>query len=146
MLHYTPRLNCLCLIHVLFMGSRQECSTSFLCCVLQLSALVCPGLQKLLLQNNQLSQLPEDLVSLQQLELILVDGNPMLDPPAEVCCQGTSGIWEYLQEKRHKKAMKLKVGVLRKSPCCTYKAVDFIIDPLQNNLQSTLCDVKNILN
>lgn len=107
---------------------------------------MCSGLQKLLLQNNQLSQLPEDLVSLQQLELILVDGNPMLDPPIEVCCQGTSAIWEYLQEKRRKKAMKLKVGALRNSARCTYKAVVFIIDLLQNSLQSTLCNVKNILN
>uniref|UniRef100_A0A8C0F6G5 Uncharacterized protein n=1 Tax=Bubo bubo TaxID=30461 RepID=A0A8C0F6G5_BUBBB len=60
------------------------------------------SLQKLLIQNILLSQLPEDLDSLQQLELVLGDGNPMTDLPIEVCCQGTSAIWEYLQEKRCK--------------------------------------------
>lgn len=103
---------------MLFTGSRQQFlpSTSFLFFVLQLSAFVHSGLQKLLLQDNQLSQLPEDLASLQQLEVVLVDGNPMTDPPIEVCCQGTSAILEYLQEKKHKKAMALKVPVLRKQP------------------------------
>ncbi|NXL48031.1 LRIQ4 protein, partial [Podilymbus podiceps] len=67
------------------------------------------SLQKLLLQNHQLSQLPEDLDSLQQLELVLVDGNPMADPQTGVCCQGTSAIWEYLGEKRCKRAMNLKI-------------------------------------
>lgn len=91
-------------------------STSFLFFVLQLSAFVYSGLQKLLLQNNQLSQLPEDLASLQQLEVVLVDGNPMTDPPIEVCCQGTSAILEYLQEQKRKKAMVVKVPALRKQP------------------------------
>lgn len=36
-------------------------------------------------QNNHLSQLPQDLDSPQQLELVLVDGNPMTDPLTEVC-------------------------------------------------------------
>ncbi|KAM9279224.1 LOW QUALITY PROTEIN: leucine-rich repeat and IQ domain-containing protein 4 [Morus bassanus] len=61
------------------------------------------GLQKLLVPKNHLSQLPEDLDNLQQLELVLVDGNPMTDPPTEVCCQGTSAIWEYLREKTYPK-------------------------------------------
>ncbi|KAM6127507.1 LOW QUALITY PROTEIN: leucine-rich repeat and IQ domain-containing protein 4 [Phoenicopterus ruber ruber] len=74
-------------------------------------AFVCSGL-KLLVQNNHLSQLPEDLDSLQQLELVLVDGNAMTDPPTEVCCQGTSAIWEYLREKRRKRAMNLKIQSL----------------------------------
>ncbi|KAM6064415.1 leucine-rich repeat and IQ domain-containing protein 4 isoform 2-T2 [Theristicus caerulescens] len=103
------------------------------------------GLQKLLVQNNHLSQLPEDLDSLQQLELVLVDGNPMADPPIEVCCQGTPAIWEYLREKRYKKAMNLKVGVLRKPPQYTYKAVFLVIDTLQNNLRGTRCNIKNVL-
>ncbi|KAM9615568.1 LOW QUALITY PROTEIN: leucine-rich repeat and IQ domain-containing protein 4 [Morphnus guianensis] len=40
-----------------------------------LFAFVCSG-QKLLIENNHLSQLPEDLDSLQQLELVLVDSTP----------------------------------------------------------------------
>lgn len=109
--------------------------------MLQLFAFVCSGLQKLLIQNNHLSQLPEELDSLQQLELVL----------------GMATLWQTLQlkcavgghlpsgntygGKRHKKAMKLKVGVLRKSPQYTYKAVLLVIDTLQNNLQSTLCNI-----
>lgn len=54
----------------------------------------------------------------------------MTDPPTEVCCQGTSAIWEYLQEKRCKKVMNLKVGVLRKPPQYTYKAVFLVIDTM----------------
>lgn len=68
------RLNFLCIIHVLFMRSMQESSPSFLFFVLQLFAFVCSGLQKLLVQKNyHLSQLPEDLDSLQQVELVLVE-------------------------------------------------------------------------
>lgn len=100
-------------------GRMQGCFTSFLSFVLQLSAFVCSGLQKLLLQNNQLSRLPEDLNSLKQLQEVLVDGNPMTDPPIEVCSQGTSAILQYLWQKRHKKAKASKVGVL-KQPQCTY--------------------------
>lgn len=108
--------------------------------MLQLSAFVHSGLQKLLLQDNQLSQLPEDLASLQQLEVILVDGNPMTDPPIEVCCQGTSAILEYLQEKKHKKAMTLKVPVLRKQCKCTHAAAGLVIryfveQPTENSVQ-----------
>ncbi|KAM6389142.1 LOW QUALITY PROTEIN: leucine-rich repeat and IQ domain-containing protein 4 [Pluvialis apricaria] len=102
--HYMHRLNFLCTIHVLFTRSMRESSTSFLFFVLQLFAFVGSGLQKMHIQkNNHLSQQPEDLGSLQQLGLVLVDGNPMTDPPTEVCCQGASAIWEYLGEKRYPK-------------------------------------------
>ncbi|KAM9231073.1 LOW QUALITY PROTEIN: leucine-rich repeat and IQ domain-containing protein 4 [Leptosomus discolor] len=141
---YMHRLNCSCLIHVLFLGSTKERSTSFLLFVLQLFAFVCSGLQNLLIQSNPLSQLPKDLGSLQQLELVLVDGNPTTGPPTEACCQGTSAIWEYLQEKRCKKAMNSRA--LRKPPQYTYKAVLLVIDTLQNNLQGALCNTKISLN
>lgn len=49
-------------------------------------------------------------------------------------------------EKRHKKAMNLKVGMLRKPPQYTYKAVFLVIATLQNNLQGILCNIKNVLN
>ncbi|GAB0193743.1 leucine-rich repeat and IQ domain-containing protein 4 [Grus japonensis] len=78
-----------------------------ICTMKNLEVLALDGNQ--IQENNQLSQLPQDLDSLQQLELVCVEGNPMTDPPIEVCCQGTSAIWEYLQEKRHKKARILKV-------------------------------------
>ncbi|KAM9274805.1 LOW QUALITY PROTEIN: leucine-rich repeat and IQ domain-containing protein 4 [Cariama cristata] len=48
-------------------------------------AFVCSGLQKLLIQKNHLSQLPENLDNLQQLELVLVDENSMTDPLTEMC-------------------------------------------------------------
>lgn len=107
----------------------QGCFASFLSFVLQLSAFVCSGLQKLLLQNNQLSRLPEDLNSLKQLQEVLVDGNPMTDPPIEVCSQGTSAILQYLWQKRHKKAKASKVGVLKQPQCtlCMHKAVLLVI-------------------
>jgi len=146
-----------CSIHTLITCTDGIVCASSMCClcrnaphrpffVLQLFASVCSGLQKLFIQNTDLSQMPKDLDSLQQMELVLVDGNPMTDPLTEVCCQGTSAIWEHLQEKGHKKAMNLKVGALRKPPQYTYKAVFLVIDTLQSNLQGTLCNIKNILN
>lgn len=97
----------------------QECFASFPSFVSQLSAFVCSGLQKLLVQNNQLSRLSERLGSLKQLQVVLVDGNPMTDPPIEVCRQGTTAILQYLQQKSLKKAKASKVGVL-KQPRCMY--------------------------
>lgn len=69
-----------------------------------------------------------------------MDGNPMIDPPIEVCCQGTSAILEYLQEKKHKKAMTLKVPVLRKQCKCTHAAAGLVIryfveQPTENSVQ-----------
>ncbi|XP_064373242.1 leucine-rich repeat and IQ domain-containing protein 4 [Dromaius novaehollandiae] len=117
-------------------GEIQECSTSVLVFALQPSAFLCSALQKLLLQNNQLHQLPEDLDTLQQLELVLVDGNPMTDPPMEVCCQGTFAILEYLQEKRRKKAMILKVqnlwhGLMNRKGIGSFLILKKLIKPVK---------------
>lgn len=64
------------------------------------------------LQNNQLTCLPDNLDMLHKLDLLLLDGNPMIDPPVEVCSLGKSAVWAYLQEKRRKHVLATKVTII----------------------------------
>lgn len=49
---------------------------------------------------------------LHTLDLLVLDGNPMTDPPVEVCSQGKAAVWEYLKEKRRKNQMATKIQAL----------------------------------
>lgn len=81
------------------------------CGPFQLCDSACLGLQKIFVQNNQLFQIPENLDSLEKLKTILLDGNPMMDPPVEVFSLGKSAIWNYLRESRRQKALAIQVQI-----------------------------------
>lgn len=86
-----------------------KCETNVSYGAFQFCDSVCLGLQKLLLHNNQLFQLPDKLDSLVKLQLLTLEGNPMTYPPVEVFSQGLPAIWTYLQEERKEKTLAISV-------------------------------------
>lgn len=67
-------------------------------------------MRELLLEKNLLTQLPENLDSLANLNVLTLTDNPMEDPPKEVCTDGKKAIFAYLEEKRNKKIVATKVN------------------------------------
>jgi Leucine-rich repeat (LRR) protein len=72
-------------------------------------------LRTLWLGNNKLKKLPREMVKLNNLEwnnnfLDLssnIDGNPLEEPPLDVCLRGILAIKEYFGEKRETKREKV---------------------------------------
>lgn len=56
-----------------------------------------------------LTQLPEDLDCLVNLQALTLMGNPMVEPPTEVCTEGKEAVFTYLKEKRDMKVVATKV-------------------------------------
>ncbi|XP_051874428.1 leucine-rich repeat and IQ domain-containing protein 4-like isoform X2 [Pristis pectinata] len=67
------------------------------------------GLQKLLLNCNRISLLPENLDHLQNLEILSLERNPLEKPLDEICLQGVSAIFQYLQTKKIQKLNATKI-------------------------------------
>lgn len=67
-------------------------------------------MRELLLEKNLLTQLPENLDSLVNLNVLTLMGNPMEDPPKEVCTEGKEAIFTYLKEKRKMNIVATKVN------------------------------------
>lgn len=67
------------------------------------------ALKELLLEDNLLTQLPDDLDGLVNLKALTLMGNPMEEPPIEVCAKGKEAIFTYLKEKREMKVLAIKV-------------------------------------
>lgn len=67
-------------------------------------------MRELLLEKNLLTQLPENLDSLVNLDVLTLMDNPMEDPPKEVYTEGKEAIFTYLMNKRHMKIVATKVN------------------------------------
>lgn len=67
-------------------------------------------MRELLLEKNLLTQLPENLDSLVNLDVLTLMDNPMEDPPKEVYTEGKEAIFTYLKNKRNMKIVATKVN------------------------------------
>lgn len=67
------------------------------------------ALRELLLEDNLLTELPEDLDGLVNLNVLTLMDNPMEDPSKEVYTKGKEAIFTYLKEKRNMKITATKV-------------------------------------
>lgn len=64
---------------------------------------------ELLLEDNLLTHLPEDLDCLVNLKVLTLVGNPMEEPPVEVCIRGKEAVSAYLKKKKYMKIIATKV-------------------------------------
>lgn len=58
------------------------------------------NLGRLYLEHNELTELPDWLCDLPQLELLQVEDNPLVSPPPEIAAEGTSSILEFIGARR----------------------------------------------
>ncbi|XP_078059880.1 uncharacterized protein LOC144485653 [Mustelus asterias] len=68
------------------------------------------GLQKLLASCNRITHLPANFDQLKKLEILSLERNPLEKPLDEICHQGISSVFQYLQAKKaqHFKATKIQ--------------------------------------
>ncbi|GCB83068.1 hypothetical protein scyTo_0023901, partial [Scyliorhinus torazame] len=68
------------------------------------------GLKKLLASCNRITHLPEKFDQLKTLEILSLERNPLEKPLDEICGQGISAVFQYLQTKKiqHFKATKIQ--------------------------------------
>ena len=78
------------------------------------------------MRNNALRQLPRELFQGQSLKMVKASGNPLREPPSEVCAGGIQQIQNYFNQLQHSsgqedkrvKTMFLGASLAGKSTIC----------------------------